>query len=61
MISVRQAGQMSMSVRNFNVVIFIDAINMINVKLYMMAVLTELYLFIPLSVTLVLFQGHNSV
>ena len=27
----------------------------------MMIVLTELYPFIPLSVTLTVFQGHNSV
>ena len=35
--------------------------NVINVKLCMMEVLTELYPFILLSVTLIVFQGHSSV
>ena len=47
--------------RTFNVVIFSDTINMINVKLCMMVVLIELYPSIPLSVTLVVFQGYGSV
>ena len=34
---------------------------MINVKLCMMVVLIELYPLIPLSVTLIAFQGHSSV
>ena len=46
--------------RTFNVVIFSDTINMINVKLCMMVVLVELYLFIPCSVTLIVCQGHSS-
>ena len=35
--------------------------NVINVKPCMMLAHIELYLFITLSVTLTLFQGHNSV
>ena len=38
-----------------------DAINVINIKLSMMALLVELYLFVALSVTLTIFQGHNHV
>ena len=33
---------------------------MINVKLCMMVVLIELYLFISFSMTLIVFQGHSS-
>ena len=36
--------------KNFNAVIFSDTINVINVKLCMMVLLSELYLFISLSV-----------
>ena len=46
--------------RNFSVVIFFDTINMITVKVCMMVALIKLYPFIPLSVTLIVFQGHNS-
>ena len=52
---------MSICGKNFNIVIFLDAINMINVKLCMMVVLIEFFPFIPLSVTLNVFQGHSSV
>ena len=41
--------------------IFSDAINVINVKLYVSILLIELYLFIPLSATFTIFQGHSSV
>ena len=49
-----------------NVVTFSDTISMINVKLCMAVVLTELYPFIPLSlslvsVTLIIFQGCSVV
>ena len=47
--------------KHLNAAIFSDTINRINVKLRMMVVLIELYPFIPLSVTLVVFQGHSSV
>ena len=54
-------GRLSVCGKNFNIAIFSDTINMIIVQLFMMIVLTELYLFIPLSATLIIFQGHNSV
>ena len=47
--------------KNFNAVIFVDTMNVIIVKLCMMVVLIELYPFIPLSVTLSIFEGHRSV
>ena len=67
MISVGLAGQeaswlaslLSICGKNFNVVIFLDAVNIINVKLWIIVVLIELYPFIPLSVTLIIFQGHS--
>ena len=37
---------------NFNGAIFSDGINVINIKMCMTVLLIELYLFIPLSVTL---------
>ena len=43
-----------------DVAIFSDT-NVINLKLSMMVLLTEPYSFIPLSVTLIVFQGHRSV
>ena len=58
---VRPAGRLSGCGKNFNVAIFSDTINIINVKLCMMIVLIELYPFIILSVTLIVFQGHGSV
>ena len=54
MVNVRLAGI-------WHVVIFSDAINMINVELCMIVVHMDLYLFIPLSMTLIVFQGHSSV
>ena len=41
--------------KNFNIAIFLDSINMINVKTHWA------YPFMPLSVTLIVFQGHSSV
>ena len=46
--------------KNFYVVIFSDTINLINVTLCMMAVFIDLCPFIPLSLTLIVFQGHGS-
>ena len=46
---------------NVNIGIHSDTINVINVKLCMMVLLTELYLFIPISVILTIFEGHNDV
>ena len=37
-----------------------DTKTVINVKLCIMVILTELYLFTPLLVTLTIFQGHSS-
>ena len=54
-------GQVSGLVRNFNIGIYLDTINVINVKLCVMAVLFQFYLFIPLSVILTIFQGHSNV
>ena len=60
-ISVKPAGQrVSLRGENFNVTVFFDTNNMINVKLCMMVVLIELYPFITLSVTLIAFQGQTS-
>ena len=54
-------SQVSRFVKNFNIGIFSDTVNVMNVKLYMMVLHIELYLFITLSVTLMLFQGHSNV
>ena len=62
MTSVRQlASQLYICAKNFNIAIFLDTINMIKVKLRRMVILKELYSFIPLSVTVIVFQGHSSV
>ena len=42
-------------------IVRLNTINVIIVKLCMMALLIELYLFIALSVTLTIFQGHSNV
>ena len=49
-------GQVSGLVENLNIRIFLHAINVINLKLCVMVLLIELYLFIPPSVTLNVFQ-----
>ena len=54
-------GQVSGLFENFNIGIFSDTLNMINVKLCLMVLLNELYLFIPLSMTLTIFEGHGNV
>ena len=51
---------MSGLVKNFNIETFSDTIDVKNVKLCMI-LLIELYLFIPLSVTLTFLQGYSSV
>ena len=48
-------------IRNLDVAIFLDIVNVINVKLCMMVLLNELQLFRPFSVTLTIFQGHSRV
>ena len=54
-------GRVSGLVENFNNGIFSDTLNVINVKLCTMVLFIEFYLFIPLSVTLTIFQGHRYV
>ena len=54
-------SQVSGFVENVNTGIFSDNIDVINLKLCMMAILIELYLFISLSVTITIFQGHSNV
>ena len=64
MISVRLAGQLAECLymaKNFKAAIFLDTLDMINVKLCMMVVLFELYPFISLSVTLIVIKVHSSV
>ena len=48
-------------VENFNIRIYSDTINVINVKLCVMVLLVELHLFIPLSVTLTILYSHSNV
>ena len=47
--------------KNSNVAVFLDAINVINVRLCMKGLLNKLYLFVPLSVTMTMFQGCSSI
>ena len=54
-------SQMSCLVENFNIGIFSDTINMVNVKLCMMVPLLKLYLSILLSVTWTIYQGRSNV
>ena len=49
-------GQVSRLVKNFNIWIYSGTINVNNVKLCMMV-----YLAIPLSAALAVFQGHSNV
>ena len=61
MISVEQASwKIVRMAKTFIVAIFLDTVNVINVKLFMMILLIELDLFIALSVTFVVFQGHSN-
>ena len=54
-------GQASGLVGNFDIRIFSDTITVLNVKLCMVVLLIELYLFIQLSVIWTIFQGHSNV
>ena len=56
MITVRPAGRFSAYGRHFNVAIFSDTKNMMNVILCMMVILIEPYPFTPVSVTLIVFK-----
>ena len=60
-LSSEPAGRPSECCKDFNVAIFSDTIHTIYVKLCMKVVLIELYLFVALSVTLTVFQGHSNV
>ena len=55
------AGRLFVRGKIFNGAILSDTINTMNAKLCKMVVLTELYPLIPLSVTLIVFQGHSGV
>ena len=62
MISVGPTGRVIVGRgKSYNVAIFSDTINAVNVELCTMVLLVKLYLFILLSVTLTIFQGHRSV
>ena len=50
-----------MGPKNLDIAIFSDTINVINVKICMRMLLIDLYLLIPFSVTLIIFQNHSSV
>ena len=54
-------GQVSGLIKNFYMGIFSNAINVINVNLCTLVLLIELYLFIPFSMILTIFQGHSNV
>ena len=47
--------------KKFNIAIFLHAVDVINVKLCVMVLLIELYLFIPLPVPMTVFEGHSIV
>ena len=53
-------SQMSGLVKNCYIGIYSDTMYVINVEVCMMVLLIELYLFIPLSVTLTIFQGNST-
>ena len=54
-------SQVSGLVENFKIGIFSDTRNVMNVKLCIMVLLIELYLFIPFSVYLTTFLGQGNV
>ena len=54
-------AQVSLLVKNFNVGIYSYAKNVINLKLRIMVLLIELYMYIILAVTMTIFQGHSNV
>ena len=61
--SARPAGQLSLCGKNFDVAIFFFGGNCKYDKCQTLhdVLLTELYPLIPLSVTVIVFQGHSSV
>ena len=60
-LSMLFVGQVPGLVENFNIGIYSDPTNVINVKLCMMVLLITLSLFIPFSVTLTIFHGHSNI
>ena len=54
-------GKVPRACQTLDIELFLDTINVINVKLCMMVLPIEIHLFLPLSVTLTLFQGHSCV
>ena len=54
-------GQVSGLVENFNIWIYSDAINVINIKLCVMVLLFEVYISISLSVTFTIIQCHSNI
>ena len=52
--------QVSVLIKSFNIGIYSDAINGINVKLCLMVLVIGPYQSIPLSMTLTIFQGHSN-
>ena len=61
MINMFVVGQVSGLVKKFNIWISSDTMNVINAKLCVVVPLIELYLFVPLSLTLTIFHGHSNV
>ena len=61
MINMFSVGQVSGLVKIFIIGIYSDTMTVVNIKLCMMVLLIKLYLFIPLSMTLTIFQGHSNV
>ena len=61
MINMFFIGQVLVLVENVNIEIYSDTIYVVNVSLCTMVLLIEFYLFIPLWVTLTIFQGHSNV
>ena len=55
-INMLLVGQVSGLIENFNMGISSDTINVINVKLCMIVLIHELYLFMPFSVTVTTFH-----
>ena len=47
--------------KNFNLANVLDTINIINDKLCIMLLLTKLYPYTPVSMTLSVFQGHTII
>ena len=60
-INIFSICEVSRLVENFNTGIDSDTINVINVKLCMIVILIELYLFISLSSTLTIFHGDTNI